>query len=135
MLCVGGQRGREPAPMGTRSNSGRQHIMAGVGERGVVPHTHNAAILAAAQPNYYAHLDPRGGAPQPGTGVGTIHAHHPHHRTSSASGQQQQPQQQSGVGGQQQQPHHGQTATPTPTNSNEVTPDRPIGYGAFRVVW
>ncbi|MPC21831.1 hypothetical protein E2C01_014833 [Portunus trituberculatus] len=129
------------ALVGTRSSSGRQHMMAGVGERsvGVVPPTHNAAILAAAQPNYYAHLDPRGAAPQPGTGVGAIHAHHPHHRTSSTSAQQQQPQQQSGAGGvggqQQQQPHHGQTATPSPTNSNEVTPDRPIGYGAFGVVW
>lgn len=112
-------------------------MMAGVGERGVgvVPPAHNAAILAAAQPGYYAHLDPRGGATQAGTGVGAIHAH-PHHRTSSASAQQ--PPQQAGaggVGGQQQQPHHGQTATPSPTNSNEVTPDRPIGYGAFGVVW
>ncbi|XP_050721878.1 serine/threonine-protein kinase NLK2-like [Eriocheir sinensis] len=132
------------ALVGTRSSSGRQHMMAGVGERGVgvVPPAHNAAILAAAQPSYYAHLDPRGGAPQPGTGVGAIHAHHPHHRTSGASAQQQQPPQQAGAGGvggqqqqQQQQPHHGQTATPSPTSSNEVTPDRPIGYGAFGVVW
>ncbi|KAK3877091.1 hypothetical protein Pcinc_018163 [Petrolisthes cinctipes] len=127
------------ALVGTRSGSGRQHVMAGMGERGVgvVPPTHNAAILAAAQPGYYAHLDPRGGAPQAGTGVGAIHAHHPHHRTSSATGQQQQPPPQAGagvgVGGQQ--PHHGQTPTPSPTSASEVTPDRPIGYGAFGVVW
>ncbi|KAK8751105.1 hypothetical protein OTU49_013036 [Cherax quadricarinatus] len=128
------------ALVGTRSSSGRQHMMAGVGERGVgvVPPTHNAAILAAAQPSYYAHLDPRGGAPQASTGVGAIHTHHPHLRSSSSTAQQQQPTQQGGaggVGGQQQQPHHGQTPTPSPTNSSEVTPDRPIGYGAFGVVW
>ncbi|XP_042890098.1 serine/threonine-protein kinase NLK-like [Penaeus japonicus] len=131
------------ALVGTRSGSGRQHVMAGVGERGVgvVPAAHHNAILAAAQPGYYAHLDPRGSAPpQGGTPVGAIHAHQTHHRNSSSSSQQQAPPQPGGgsaggAGGQQQQPHHGQTPTPAPTNSQEVTPDRPIGYGAFGVVW
>ncbi|XP_068228360.1 serine/threonine-protein kinase NLK [Palaemon carinicauda] len=135
------------ALVGTRSGSGRQHGMAGIGERGVgvPPSTHHNAILAAAQPSYYAHLDPRGVAPQAGTGVGAIHAHHPHHRSSSASSQQQQQQQQqqqpaqgaaAGTGGgQPQQPHHGQTPSPAPASTQEVTPDRPIGYGAFGVVW
>lgn len=130
------------ALVGTRSGSGRQHVMAGVGERGVgvVPAAHHNAILAAAQPGYYAHLDPRGSAAQGGTPVGAIHAHQTHHRNSGSASQQPPPPQPGGgsaggAGGQQQQPHHGQTPTPAPTNSQEVTPDRPIGYGAFGVVW
>ena len=112
MALVGTRSGGGTGGGNTRSG----HVMTGVGERGALPPAHHSAILAAAPPGgFYAHLDPRGQAPHPQATTGAM-------ASLQSSGQPQQ-------GG-------AQPSTPPGSgNAQEVTPDRPIGYGAFGVVW
>lgn len=130
------------ALVGTRSSGGRgsSQVMAGVGDRGALPpaaHHHHNAVLSTVQPSqpYYAQVDPRGTPSQPSGLSG-----HGHHRSSSSSSQAA-PTSQAPVGGTTltQAPNSSPAQHPPPApgarEAQEVTPDRPIGYGAFGVVW